>query len=223
MGFLDDLKRKADALKGQQTQDLALLARNTEAAETACKMALQYWLELAPQLNVLQPTSPVRYSLDSRTAVDGLVRCDFRVDSRRKRLREQEVTDFVVLHGLQKSGRRMAMSKDFPPEVERLEGRLRQAGITPDTQTLRDPANGRLQEVRFAFIADFTLTLRLTPDHDAGTMRFQLANFDHLETLNIEFPASAVSTELMDELARWLTGESHRFLQMGGSLRRIES
>lgn len=223
MGFLDDLKRQADALKTQQTEDSALLARNAALVEAACKGVWQYWLDLAHQLNVLQPVPPVRFSLDKATALDGLKRCDFRVDARRKQHRGQEVYDHVVIHALQKTGRSVTLSKDFPPEIERLESRLRQAGISPDTQWIRQPDSGRLEQVRFSFTADVTLMARLLPDHDAGRLRFQLGNFDSLETVTAEFPARAVGSELLDQLARWMVGQPHEFLKLAETVRRVEA
>ncbi|MGY4830084.1 hypothetical protein ACVNIS_16055 [Sphaerotilaceae bacterium SBD11-9] len=223
MGFLDDLKRQADALKTQQTIDTAALARNAALVEGACKGVLQYFMELAQQLNVLQPTPPLRILLDKATAIDGLKRCDFRVDARRKQHRGQEVYDHLVLHGLQKTSRKLAMSKDFPPEIERLESRLRQAGISPDTQWVRDQQSGRLEEVRFSFIADITMMVRVLPSHDDGHLRFQIANFDGIETVTADFPAHLVGSELLDQLARWIVGEPNQFLKQAESVRRVEA
>lgn len=223
MGFLDDLKRQADALKTQQTQDTATLERHAALVEAACKTTFQYWLELAPQLNVLQVRPKVRFSLDNRTPIDNLVRGDYRVDSRRKQHRGKEVFDHVVLHGLQKSGQALTLVKDFPPEIDRLEARLRQAGITPDVTTVRDPDNGRLQEMRYVFTADIVTTARLVPDHDAGKVSFQLMNLDGFETLTVEFAAHQVGSGLLDELARWLTGEPHQFMKDAGARRLVEA
>lgn len=223
MSFLNDLKRQADALRTQTTEDTALLARNAALVDGACKVAWQYWLDLAPQLNVLQPTPPLRFSLDKSTAVDGLKRCEFSVDARRKLHRGQEVYDHVVIHAMQKTGRTLTLSKDFPPEIERLEARLRQGGVVPDTQWVRHPESGRLEEVRFTFTADFKLLTRLVPDHDQGTLRFQLNNFDSLETVTAEFPARAVGSELLDHLARWMVGQPNNFLAMAESVRRVEA
>jgi hypothetical protein len=223
VGFLDDLKRQAEALKTKQTIDTAALARNAALVESACKSTLQYWMDLAQQLNVLLPTPPLRILLDKTTAIDGLKRCDFRVDSRRRQLRDQEVYEYVVLHGLQKTGRKLTMSKDFPPEIERLEARLRQAGISPDTEWVRQADTGRLEEVRFSFTADLTLAVRLLPDHDEGRLRFQISNFDTLETVTADFPAHKVGSDLLDQLARWIVGEPNQFLQQAENVRRVEA
>jgi len=223
VGFLDDLKRQADAMKNQQGEDSALLARNAALVEGACKGVWQYWLALADQLNVLQPVPPLRISLDKTTALEGLKRCDFKVDARRKQHRDQEVYDHIVIHALQKTGRKLVLSKDFPPEIERLEARLRQGGISPDTQWIRDQSNGRLEEVRFSFTADITLMAKLQPDHDKGTIRFNIHNFDALESVTADFPARAVGSELLDQLARWMVGESHTFLKQAEAVKRVEA
>jgi len=223
VGFLDDLKRQADALKTQQTLDTAALARNAALTEAACKATFAYFLELAPNLNVLQLRPPVRFSLDSRTPLEGLVRGDFRVDARRKQHRGQDVHDHVVIHGRQTSGRTLVMTKDFPPEIERLESRLRHAGITPTTQVRRDPENNRLLNVEFRFVADVLLSVKLLPDHDQGRVRFRILNLDTLETVDADFPAAAVGAPLLDELARWLTGQPHQFLAQAEQVKRVEA
>lgn len=223
MGFLDDLKRQAEALKTQQMVDTAALARNAASVETACQAAWRYWMDLAPQLNVLLPRPPVRFMFDKSTTIDGFTRCDFRVDARRKPHRGQEVFDHVVIHALQKSGRAVTISKDFPPEIERLEGRLRQAGIAPDSKWVRDPVSGRLEEVRFSFVADIAMTVRLLPDHDQGRVSFQLGNLDDLGTVVVTFEAGRVDSNLLDQLARWMVGEPHEFLKLAESARRQDS
>jgi hypothetical protein len=224
VGFLDDLKRQADALKTQSSFDAAAVARNTALVEAACKATLHYFMELAPQLNVLQLKPRIRFSLDSRTPLDNLARGDFMVDSRKQRLRDQDVFDHIVIHGQQKSGQVMTMTKDFPPEIERLESRLRQAGITADVETRRDPDKGRLLHVNFRFTADVILMVKVFPEHDQGRLRFQMVNLDGLETVTAEFPAHAVTTGLLDELARWLTGDmSHGFLKTAEGVKRVEA
>lgn len=223
MGFLDDLKRQADALKTQHTLDTESLARNAALTEAACKATFAYFLELAPNLNVLQLRPPVRFSLDSRTPIENFARGDFKVDARRKQHRGQDVHDHVVIHGRQTSGQTVVMTKDFPPEIERLEARLRQAGITADTQVRRDPANNRLQNVEFRFVADVVASVKLVPDHDLARVRFRILNLDALETVDADFPAAAVTAALLDDLARWLTGQPNRFLAQAEQVKRVEA
>ncbi|MEP7299318.1 MAG: hypothetical protein ABI702_24300 [Burkholderiales bacterium] len=223
MGFLDDLKRQADEAKARQNTDTHQLERNTALADVACKTASSYFNTLVQQLNVLQPRSKVTYRLDRRHAFPGLTLSDFRADARRKRLRGAEVFDHVALRWRLASGQRLALVKDFPPDIEQLESRLRRSGAQVHAETIRNPVNNKLQEMRYEFVADFEAAVNITPDHDAGRLRFEAVNLDGFETVTLEFAAFEVGTGRMDELARWIMGEPHAFFNGAQGLRRVEA
>jgi len=223
VSFLDDLQRKAAALQAQQTTDSAALARNAALADAACKAALNYFMTLAAQLNVLKPVCPNRFSLDRKHHFDGLRLAEFRVDSRRKMLRNEEVFDHLVLHWQLKSGQKLEIVKDFLPDIERIEPRLRQSGAQVETESVRDPDTGRLQCVRYTLVADFFASVRITPQHDTARVQFAINNLDGFEKLNFELPATEVGSKRLDELARWLVGQPHAFLADAIGLRRTEA
>jgi len=223
VGFLDDLKRQADALKAQQTGDSASIERNAALTEAACKTVFTYFNTLAPQLNVLKPKSPVRFTLDRQNVFDGLPLSDFRLDSRRKPLRNDEVFDYLVLHWQLKSGRSLQLMKDFLPDMEKLESKLRQSGAQVDNEAIRNPDNGKLLGRRYTLVADFFGSVRVTPQHDAGRMHFQLQNLDGFESISMELPAIEIGSARLDELARWIAGHPHGFLKDAQNLRRTEA
>ena len=128
MGFLDDLKRQADAAKAAETTDIGALERNAALADAACNTALKYLNSLVQQLNVLKPVSKVTYWLDKRHAIDKLKLVDFKADARRKRLRGNEVFDHVVFRYVLKSNQRLSLTKNFINDIELLESRLRRSG-----------------------------------------------------------------------------------------------
>ena len=222
VGFLDDLKRQAEAAKAQHSTDDRLLARNAALADAAAKTVNDYFMVLAQQLNVLRPRSKVAYRLDRRHVYTDLQLCDFRDDARRKRLRGEDAYDHVVLRWRLASGTPLALTKNFLPDIEQLEARLRQGGIRVDADAVRRPDSAKLQEMRYEFVADFHATALVTPDHDHGRLRFELANLDGLETVSVEFPAFEVGQTRLDELARWILGEPNGFLKDGQNLRRVE-
>jgi hypothetical protein len=221
VGYLEDLKRQADAALARQTQDIGALERNALLTDAACQTASRYFATLARQLNVLQPITQARWRFDHRTSFSQLRFSDFRADSRLKKLRDAEVFDHVVLNFAAKSGSRVTIAKDFPPEIERLEARLRQCGAPYESEIIRDPQSGRFVEKRFEFLADFQISVRLLPDHDGGRIAFQVMNLDGFETVSVVFPAFEVGTARLDELARWINGEPHGFLRDGQHLRRV--
>lgn len=226
MGYLDDLKRQAAQLSEQRLLHQATFERNALATDAACKTVFHYWLDLARQLNVLRPAVPGRYTFDQRNVLDGVLDHlrfdDFRVDARRKQLGNLEVYDHVVIFCWVRGGRRMALAKDFPPDMERLEARLTQAGVVVVADVSRDVQTGKFREARYEFEADVRVGVRLTPDHEQGKLQFAMQNFDDLATLVLEFEAAAVTTDLLDELSKWWLGEPQRFAASGRLVRVME-
>ena len=223
MGYLDELKRQADAARERQTLDVGALERNSLVTDAACYSAFRYLSTLAQQLNVLKPVSRAAFRFDKRTVFTDLRLSHFRTDSRMRKLRDAEVFDHVILSFDIKSGTRVKLAKDFPPEIEKLEARLNQCGAAFESEIMRDPANGRFLEKRFEFVADFHGTVRLIPDHDTGWIQFQVVNLDGFETVTVQFPAFEVGPTRLDELARWMVGEPNGFLRDGHALRRVEA
>ena len=223
MGLLDDLKNQAGKLQASQSADLQSSARSTQLVEAAAHGAQRYLMELAGHLDVIRPTSRQRYVLDRRLVLESLPLVDFRFDARRKIVRDQEVIDHVVMVCTARSGRTVQLSKDFVNEIEQLERRLAQAGITAEREAVRHPDNGKLVEMRYDFVADIEIGVRLRCDHEAGLLHFNLRNLDGLETVDCSFHAHAVTQARLDELARWWLGEPHRFLDEAQGLRRVEA
>ena len=223
MGFLDDLKRQADEAKARQNTDTSLLERNAALTDAGCKTASTYFSTLVQQLNVLQPRSKATYRLDKRHVFEAMQLCDFRFDARRTRLRGAEVCDHVALRWRMTSGTRLALVKNFPPDIEQLESRLRRSGAQVHAETVRNPQTDKLHEMRYEFTADFEAAVNITPDHDRARLRFEIVNVDGFETVTVELPAFEVGTARMDELARWIMGEPNGFLKGGQALRRVEA
>ena len=117
MGYLEELKRQADAALAQKNQDIGALERNALLTDSACQSAARYLGTLARQLNVLQPECRAVWRFDNKNVFRQLRFSDFRSDSRLKKLRDAEVFDHVVLNFTARTGTRVVIAKDFPPET----------------------------------------------------------------------------------------------------------
>jgi len=224
MSFLDDLKRKATELQATRSVDHDTLARNTGLVEAAAQAASRYLLDLGKQLEVLRPVSKVSYAFDKKTRLEGMPMVDFRFDARRKRLREQDLIDHISFSCMVRSKEAVTLRKDFVPDSKRLEARLWQSGAHCETETVRSPETGHFVEMRYVFVPEVRLALKIVPNHDGGTLHFTFNNLDDLETVECEFaPHEVGQTRRLDELARWWLGEPNRFLEGAGQLRRIEA
>lgn len=221
MSFLDELKRQAEAAKAQQSTDYGALDRNMQLVESVCTSSYRYFTALAQQLNVLQPVSKLVFRFDNKHSFTSLKLSECAADSRQRKLRSVDVFDHVLLRYNLKTGSRLTLAKDFPPEIEKLEAKLRQCGALFQSDQVRSPETGRFVETRFEIKADFRAWVKIIPDHDSGWLQFQLVNLDGFETVSVSFPAFEVGSARLDELARWIVGEPNTFLRDGQQLRRV--
>lgn len=223
VGFLDDLKRQADAIKSGQTTDLAAAERNALLTEAACKTVFTYFDTLIRQLEVLKPVSKTRYALERRTVFERLPMVDLKIDARRRKLRGNDVYEYIALHGRLRNGQKIAFTKDFLPDIEKIDAKLRQAGAPVHAQAVRNPDNNKLQEMRYEMAVDFAFGVTVTPEHDSASLHFKVMNLDGFETITLDFSALEVGSTRLDELAKWLLGEPHQFFAGARNLRRVEA
>jgi hypothetical protein len=214
VSFLNQLKSQAKALQTEQGQNQAVLDANTEQAESACKLAWPYLQDLARQLNVIAPAAP-RFSLDGKTPWPAMKLVDFRVDSRKKTLRNREVFDYVAMGwrvvpqvGLPVGG---VVSVNFPPDLERVESRLAMGPVKHERKELRHAGKNTLQAIQFDYVTETRGNVVVTPDHDGGTLAFRLMNATGFEIINTTWPAAKLKHDVLDELAKLIVSEPHRF------------
>ena len=215
MSFLNQLKTQADALQSQQSNQQQNLEANTAQTEMACKTIWHYVVDLAKQLNVIAPVGP-RFTLDGKTPWPAMKLVDFRVDSRKKMLRSKEAVDYIG------KGWRIVPSignpvggkveVNFPPDLQRVESRLAVGSIKHERKEIRHPEKNSLQAIRFEYITESRGNLTVTPDQDKAQIGFRLANANGFEVANTTYPASAVTTELLDEMAKLIVAQPSKFL-----------
>ena len=215
MSFLNQLKSQANALQSLQSKVNLNLEENTAQAEEACRFALRYLQDLARHLNVIGPKAP-RFSLDGRTPWPAMKLVDFRVDSRKKMLRNREVFDYFAMgwRVLPQVGDPVGgtVTVNFPPDLQRVESRLNMGPVKHERKELRHPEKNTLQAIQFDYITETRGNVVVTPDHDKGVLAFRLLNANGFEITNLTLPAARVKTDLLDELAKLLVGEPSSFV-----------
>lgn len=214
MSFLNQLKSQAQALQGQQGQLQLNLEENTAQAESACQIALSYLQDAARHLNVIAPAGP-KFTLDGKTPWPAMKLTQFRVDSRKKMLRNREVFDYVAM-GWQivpQVGKPVggSVTVNFPPDLQRVESRLAMGPVKHERKQLRHPEKNTLQAIQFDYITETRGNVVITPDHDKAMIAFRLLNATGFEILNSTWPAAKIRTEVLDELAKLIVGEPNRF------------
>ena len=215
MSFLNQLKQQANALQTLQTANLLNLEANAEATEWACQVVWRYLQDLARQLSVLTPDAP-RFSLDGKTPWPQMKLADFRTDSRKKKLRDKEVYDYIAMGWdiVPKAGLPMggSVSVNFPPELERVKQRLAYGHIEHEQKNLRHPEKNTLQAICFEYVTKARGNVTVTADHDNGQILFRLANADGFGVVTSTWAAGKIDHSLMDELAKLVVAQPNRFL-----------
>lgn len=215
MSFLNQLKSQAHALQNQKGHQQLGLEEHTAQTETACRFALGYLEDLARQLNVIEPAAP-RFSLDGRTPWPAMKLTEFRVDARKKMLRDREVFDYLAMgwRVVPQRGREVGgtVSVNFPPDLQRVESRLAMGPVRHERKELRHPEKNTLQAIQFDYVTETRGSVHVAADHDQAALAFRLLNATGFEILNVTWHANRIKADVMDELAKLLVSSPHRFV-----------
>lgn len=215
MSFLNQLKQQAQSLQSQQGVQTQHLEANTAATEAACKTVWHYFAELPRQLNVIEPGAAA-LSLDGKAMWPAMKQTGFRFDARKKMLRDKEVFDYLALGWqlvpLDSSVAKARVKVNFPPDLERVERRLRAGHVPHERQELRHSETNGLQAIVFEHEMAARASVLVTADHDNAVLLIRLAGVNGLEIVNTAYPAAQLNTTALDELAKLIVGQPSRFV-----------
>lgn len=217
MSFLNQLKSQAAALQSEQSAQQTAIELNMQLTEAATKTTYLYLSELVKQLNVLSPKGPA-LSLNGKVPWSEIKLVDFRIDARKKKLRDKEVYDYIAvawrLVPRDDAPRTGSVSANFPPDLERIEKNLSFGGVKHERVNVRHPEKNTLQAIRFDYSEEARGGITVTTDHDGAKLGFRLANLRGFEIVNTNYRVDQIQTSLLDELAKLVVGEPSAFIEM---------
>lgn len=215
MSFLNQLKSQANALQTQQVHNAEELASNTQSTEMACKTVWHYLNELCRHLNVIVPAAP-EFALNKNAVWPPMKLVDFRLDARKKMLRDQEVFDTISVgwHILPFQGQPSlaTVDVDFVPELERVMKNLSAGGVKFERKDVVQPDRKPKRLIRFEYITQARGFITVTTDHDNAQLNFRLANITGFGVKNVVWPAERMQSEFLDELAKLILAQPSRFV-----------
>jgi hypothetical protein len=215
VSFLNQLKSQASALQSQQETQHEALGANTQQTENACRTVLHYLTDLARQLNVIAPAAP-KFTLDGKTPWPPMKLADFRVDARRKLLRDKEVFDLIAIAWdiVPQMGKPVGgmVSANFPPDLQRIESRLAAGAVQHERKEVRHPEKNTLLALQFEYITQSRGSVMIKPDHDTATLSFRLANADNFGIVNVSLPAARMQADVLDEMAKLIVAQPSTFI-----------
>lgn len=215
MSFLNQLKSQANALQTQKGHNAEELRANTQATELACKTVWHYLNELCKHLNVLAPAAP-EFALDKNAVWPPMKLVDFRLDARKKMLRDQEVVDTISVgwHILPLQGQPSlaTVDVDFVPELERVMKNLSAGGVKFERKDVVQPDKKPKRLIRFEYMTQARGFVSVTANHDNAELNFRLANTKGFGVQNVVWPAQRMQSEFLDELAKLIVAQPSRFV-----------
>lgn len=164
---------------------------------------------------MISPAAP-RFTLDGKTAWPAMKFTEFRVDARKKRLRDKEVFDWIGMgwRVVPQVGPAVGgcVKVNFPPDLQRVESRLAMGPVKHERKELRDPEKNKLLAFQYDYVTETRGNVLVTPDHDQATIAFRIVNATGFEIVNTSYPAAMIKNDLLDELAKLIVSQPHRFV-----------
>ncbi len=215
MSFLNQLKSQAIVAQTQATQDTQAIAANTLQTELSSKTIWHYLNELCKHLNVLAPAGPV-FALDKNTVWPAMKLIDFRLDQRKKMLRDKEVVETIslgwqIMPMVGQPATAYAVA-DFIPEMEQIERNLWFGGAKFERKDVFQPNKRPQRIIRFEYVQQARGYVTVTPDHDKAEFAFRLANTTGFGVKNVVWPAQRMQTDFLDELAKLIVAQPSQFV-----------
>jgi hypothetical protein len=206
MGLLDQLKQQADALRTQTSLKQSMREDNVRVVDEAMHRTFHYLLELFKQLPVIAPTNPVNYQIPGVGDMKNLRYIESHVDSRKKKLGDSEVYDYIPFWIRWGSSESLNAERDMPAAISKLRDLLFAANVKFTEEEKRNEQRS-LQKVVFRIPVAVQVDFDCKADYDNRRLAFYGKNSIRLGMDDYAVPADDVSEALLDELAKMLLGQ----------------
>jgi hypothetical protein len=206
MGLLDQLKQQADALRTQTSLKHSMREDNVRVVDEAMHKTFHYLLELFKQLSVIAPTNPVVYQIQGVGDMKNLRYIDSHVDSRKKKLGDAEVYDYIPFWVRWGSSEQLTAERDMPPAITKLRDTLFAANVKFTEEEKRNEQRS-LQKIVFRIPVAIQVDFDCKADHENRRLAFYGKNSIRLGMDDYAVPADDVNEALLEELAKMLLGQ----------------
>ncbi len=211
--LLDNLKQQAMVkLKGEEqksSQQIELLQRISVSLETA----FHYLNDLTRQLNILKSPYAKAYPFYGVVEFDQMAWQEGRADYRMQQVSsEDRFYEEVTLRYRLVGQQQFSVTRENPAQ-EKLRKVLFDHSIAFTADEVRND-RGRVERATFNFPCEIKAGLLFAGNYETGKLLLRTRNIGCFGTMEFQMAPEAINHEALDELARFILGESNRLSQL---------
>ena len=210
MGLLDDLKKKADAVRTHDSLQRSLQAENTQQVEDAMRRSFKYLHDLLEQLKVLKPVNPIVFALPGIGEMRDLALTDSSIDYRTMKVADKDHIERVELYIMWSLPSDLVVEKDMPNTAEKIRQQLYAANLKFSEDVKKSP-QGTVMLTRFRIPKAVRVDVALRADYARGRLTAVTKNLLRTGGDDFAFPAGDCSEKLLEDLALTLIGQPSDF------------
>ncbi len=212
MGFLDDLKHQAEQTKKQLGAAAGAVESEIQLVNSTLDRTFHYFRELADQLQVIEPATPLVFPLHGVGDLSDLKLGNLSADYRRKKSGNDfsDLIDRVTLTFSYQNSQKFVVERDDIFQIERLKEHLDRYAFKFE---LEEEKNERGLIVRGTFVIPWEVRalVHVRGDELHRRIIFVTRNVERLGEQEFVFDAEQLTESVLDEFARFMLGQPNRF------------
>jgi hypothetical protein len=210
VGLLDDIKKQADTVKAQDTDQTESLRANAVAVDLCLRRAFAYLNDLGKQLNVVKMPSPFVFKLATVGDIGELTFKDFFSDFRTKLFIDKDY--YSEVHMTFRAGSEKVLQiKKGPDDMEKFRNILWQNNIEHKSEQYRNERKVITHEI-FEVKCDFRIACKIEGDHETGKLKIMTKNVGIFEVDVHLMTAQELNDPAIEDLAKYMIGRPNNWL-----------
>lgn len=210
MGLLDDLKKKADAVRTHDNFQRTLQVENTQKVEDAMRRSFKYLHDLLEQLKVIKPVNPIVFSLPGIGEMRDLAFSDSSIDYRTMKVADKDHLERVELYIMWALPDDLVVERDMPNTAEKIRQQLYSANVKFSEDVKKSP-QGTVALTRFRIPKTVRVDACLRADYSRGRVTAVTKNLLRTGGDDFAFPADDCGEKLLEDLALTIIGQPSDF------------
>ena len=209
--LLEQLRAQSDAVRAQERDAARPIEEALQALDRRLWTAFRWLDEAGQHLEVIQPTVRHAFSIPGVLTI-ATPRYDRGfVSYRRRPIGGFDAIEHIELF-YRMTGPKAMVVRVQPGAAAATEERLRAAHLSFRYETEQDVQRVVRQGV-FTVAANIMSSVRFVPDYRRQRVEVTLRNVDRFESVILDFAAAALDEPALEDLVRFMLGESNQFLR----------